>query len=131
MEDSNSYILAIIALLGVVAGPVISYLAIKRKSGSEALLIDTQTIKSWSETRTTQENEIQDLYTRLDKEREKRIIAQLEASALKTKVSELETILLQEKEERRMAEESYREALKEMRGEIESLKKELEKKSNR
>jgi len=65
-------VLEFIALLGVVAGPVIAYLAAKRHSDAEVLLIDISTIKGWSEARIQFEEEIANLHNEVNAEQDKR-----------------------------------------------------------
>lgn len=62
MKFSDLPIAEILAILGMVVGPFIAYLAAKRKIGAEVLLIDIETIKGWSEARKAFEAEIAELH---------------------------------------------------------------------
>ena len=65
-------ILELIAFAGIIAGPIIAYLASRRKIGAEVLLIDINAIKGWSEQRRSFEKEIACLHNSLRDERSKR-----------------------------------------------------------
>ena len=72
MNATTFPIFEIIAILGIVLGPIIAYFAAKRKIGAEVLLIDISTIKGWSEVRKGFEAEISSLHKKLREERDKR-----------------------------------------------------------
>ena len=83
----------IIALLGIVVGPGVAYLAAKRKIKSEVLLIDINTIRGWSAQRKSFENEIAELHQALSDEQDQRRADRerylLQIDALQMEVSEL------------------------------------------
>jgi hypothetical protein len=66
MQLENPPIFELIALLGIVVGPLIAYFAAKRKIGAEVLLIDINTIKGWGEARREMEGEIAGLRNALE-----------------------------------------------------------------
>ena len=65
-------IFEVVAILGVIVGPLIAYFAAKRKIGAEVLLIDIETIKGWTEVRKSWAEELSELHTALVNEQNKR-----------------------------------------------------------
>lgn len=70
--DVLSIILAFIAVIGTMSGPVLAYISARRREGSDALLSDLEAIKGWSEQRKAFEAEIKELHEALLEERDRR-----------------------------------------------------------
>lgn len=62
----------VLALIGIIAGPLAGYLAAKRMTDANVLVANLDAIKKWSEQRQHWEDEISDLHTALAVEQEKR-----------------------------------------------------------
>ena len=66
-------ILEIIALFGLIVGPITIWFTRRRKEGSEIILLNAETVNTWSETTKNWSEERRQLQEEIDTEREKRI----------------------------------------------------------
>lgn len=76
-------VLGVIAFVGVIAAPILTYIIARAKLGGELRLSDLEAIRGWSEISRQWDEERTSLHAIIDEEREKR-------RSLEDRVSELE-----------------------------------------
>lgn len=97
LNDTLSVVLALFALMGTVAAPILAFLIARRKVGGEVLLADIEAVKGWSDQRKRFEEEIQqlheDLISERAKRREERLQYDIEIDSIRTELAVLRAAL--------------------------------------